>query len=153
MGSDASHFNVSAGSDGHSHSRDSVHKPQPFWRERRAEAVSNRGRSAYQPNALPLDAKPAHNMRLRLGSLLTVSLEDSVYQCNVPGTEGHGTREDSTWINPFSAPACSISGMKDALTRLKTVYFSVSPITHLLFSATNFDENRFTCQSKKRKDT
>ena len=47
MGSDESHFNVSVGSD-------SVHKPQPFWRERRAEAVSNRGPSAYQPNALPL---------------------------------------------------------------------------------------------------
>ena len=31
-----------------------VHKPQPFWRERRAEAVLNRGPSAYQPNALPL---------------------------------------------------------------------------------------------------
>ena len=29
-----------------------------FWRERRAEAVSNRSPSAYQPNALPL-AKPA----------------------------------------------------------------------------------------------
>ena len=35
-------------------SQDSVHKPQPFWRERRAEAVSNRGPSAYLPNALPL---------------------------------------------------------------------------------------------------
>ena len=34
--------------------QDSVHKPQPFRRERRAEAVSNRGPSAYQPNALPL---------------------------------------------------------------------------------------------------
>ena len=30
------------------------HKPQPFRKERRAEAVSNRGPSAYQPNALPL---------------------------------------------------------------------------------------------------
>ena len=40
MGSDESHFNV--------------HKPQPFRRERRAEAVSNRGPSAYQPNALPI---------------------------------------------------------------------------------------------------
>ena len=46
MGSDESHFNVSAGSDGH--------KLQPFRRERRAEAVSNRSPSAYQPNALPL---------------------------------------------------------------------------------------------------
>ena len=34
-------------------SQDSVHKPQAFWRERRAEAVLNRGPSAYQPNALP----------------------------------------------------------------------------------------------------
>ena len=53
MGSDESHFNVSVGSDGQSH-KTSVHKLQPFWRERRAEAVSNRGPSAYQPNALPL---------------------------------------------------------------------------------------------------
>ena len=47
VGSDECHFNVSVGSDGQS--QDSVHKPQPFWRERRAEAASNRG-----PNALPL---------------------------------------------------------------------------------------------------
>ena len=54
MGNDESHFifNVSVGSD--EQSQDSVHKPQPFGRERRAEAVSNRGPSAYQPNALPL---------------------------------------------------------------------------------------------------
>ena len=37
MGSDESHFNVSIGSDGQSHNYDSVHKPQPFWRESRAE--------------------------------------------------------------------------------------------------------------------
>ena len=54
MGSDENHFNVSVGSDGQNHKTCSVHKPQPFWRERRAEAVSNRGPSAYQPNALPL---------------------------------------------------------------------------------------------------
>ena len=52
MDSDESHFNVSVGSDGRSHK--TVHKPQPFWWERRAEAVSNRGPSAYQPNVLPL---------------------------------------------------------------------------------------------------
>ena len=33
--------------------QDSVHRHN-FWRERRAEADSNRGPSAYQPNALPL---------------------------------------------------------------------------------------------------
>ena len=52
MGSDESHFNISVESDGQSHK--TVHKPQPFLRERRAKAVSNRGPSAYQPNALPL---------------------------------------------------------------------------------------------------
>ena len=54
MGSDESHFNVSVGIKWWTKSQDSVHKPQPFQRERRAEAVSNRGPSAYQPNALPL---------------------------------------------------------------------------------------------------
>ena len=46
--------------------RDSVHKPQPFWRERRAEAVSNRGPSAYQPNALPLGqtGSPGNNKNM-----------------------------------------------------------------------------------------
>ena len=58
MGSDESHFNVSVGSDGQS--QDSVHKPQPFGRQRRAEAVSNRGPSAYQPNALPLGQTGSH---------------------------------------------------------------------------------------------
>ena len=52
MGSDESHFNVSVGSDGQSHK--TVHKPQPFWREKRAEVVSYWGPSAYQPNALLL---------------------------------------------------------------------------------------------------
>ena len=58
MGSDEIHFNISVGSDGQSHK--TVHKPQPFWRERRAEAVSNRGPSAYQPNALPLGHTGSH---------------------------------------------------------------------------------------------
>ena len=34
--------------------RQCLQTTQPFWWERRAEAVSNRGPSAYQPNALPL---------------------------------------------------------------------------------------------------
>ena len=51
MGSDESHFNVSL------IVRDKVTKPSTnhnFWRERRVEAVSNRGPSIYQPNALQL---------------------------------------------------------------------------------------------------
>ena len=53
MDSDESHFNVSVGSDGQSHKTVSTNH-NLFWRERRAEAVSNRGPSACQPNALPL---------------------------------------------------------------------------------------------------
>ena len=53
MGSNESHFNVSLIVKG-TKSQDSVHKPQLFLRERRAEAESSRGPSAYQPNALPL---------------------------------------------------------------------------------------------------
>ena len=52
MGSDESHFNVSVGSDGQSHRTVSTNH-NLFLRERRAEAVSNRGPTAYQPNALP----------------------------------------------------------------------------------------------------
>ena len=37
-----------------------------FWRERRAEAVSNRGLSAYQPNALPLGRTGCHGAGLLL---------------------------------------------------------------------------------------
>ena len=46
-------------------SQDSVHKPQPFCRKRIAEAVSNRGPSAYQPNALPLGQTGSHSARER----------------------------------------------------------------------------------------
>ena len=63
MGSDESHFNVSVGSDGQSHR--TVHKPQPFWRERRAEAVSNRSHSAYQPNTFPLGQTGSRTLLVR----------------------------------------------------------------------------------------
>ena len=53
MGSEESHFDVSVGSDGQSHKTVSTNH-NLFSRERRAEAVPNRGPSAYQPNALPL---------------------------------------------------------------------------------------------------
>ena len=72
MGSEERHFNVSVGSDGQSH-RTVVHKPQPFWRERRAEAVSNRGPSAYQPNALPLGQTGSLSVSLCLCLSLSLS--------------------------------------------------------------------------------
>ena len=52
MGSDECHFNVSVGSDGQSHR--TVSTNHRLSEEKGAEALSNRGPSAYQPNALPL---------------------------------------------------------------------------------------------------
>ena len=53
MGSDESYLKVSMGSDGQSHKTVSTNHNLSKTK-RRAEAVSNRGPSAYQPNALPL---------------------------------------------------------------------------------------------------
>ena len=63
MGSDESHFNVSL------IVRDKVTRPCPQTTtfeetERRAEAVSNRGPSAYQPTALPLGQTGSHALRI-----------------------------------------------------------------------------------------
>ena len=44
-------------------------------------------------------------------------------------------------VNPFTAPACKISRLKNARTHLQTVYFLVLSIS----SAVCFDENPFTC--------
>ena len=54
MGSDESHFNVSPVIVRDKVTTETVSTDHNFWRERRAEAVSNRGPSAYQPTALPL---------------------------------------------------------------------------------------------------
>ena len=53
MGSDESHFNVSVASDGQSHKTVSINHNLSKKKER-TEAVSNRGPTAYQPNAFPL---------------------------------------------------------------------------------------------------
>ena len=49
-------------------SQDSVHKPQSFWREGRAEAESSRCPSAYQPNALPLGQTGSRTVRCKIAS-------------------------------------------------------------------------------------
>ena len=48
--------------DGQSHK--TVSTDHNFWRKRRAEAVSNRGPSAYQPNALPLGQTGSRGERM-----------------------------------------------------------------------------------------
>ena len=45
-------------------SQDSVRKPQPFWREGRAEKELSRGPSAYQPNTLPLGQTSSQYLEL-----------------------------------------------------------------------------------------
>ena len=48
-------------------------------------------------------------------------------------------------VNPCTAPACKISGMKDARTRLQTVYFQSYNTSTVNAIITRFDENRLTC--------
>ena len=50
-------------------------------------------------------------------------------------------------INPFTAPACKIFGLKDARTRLQTVYFQ--SITHLFSLLWILMKIVFACQCKK----
>ena len=48
-------------------------------------------------------------------------------------------------INPFTAQACTISGLKDAQMRLQSFFFGNTST----FSAVRVDENLFTCQCEK----
>ena len=59
MGSDESHFNVSVGSDGQSHRTVSTNH-NLFEEKGEPKRVSNRGPSAYQPNAIPLGQTGSH---------------------------------------------------------------------------------------------
>ena len=62
-------------------------------------------------------------------------------KCNCE--KGRGT------VNPFTAPACTISGLKDSRTHLQTVIFS-GPVNTLTFNAIRFNKNPFTCQCGKK---
>ena len=48
--------------------------------------------------------------------------------------------------NPFTAPACKISGVKDARAHLQTVHF---PVLRPTFNAVRLNENPLTCQCEK----
>ena len=50
-------------------------------------------------------------------------------------------------FNPFTAPVCKISGLKDARTRLGTEYFPVTAT----FSAIHFDKKSFHVPVRERK--
>ena len=73
VGNDESHFNVSVGSEGQSHKI--VSTGHNFRRERRAEAVSNRGPPAYQPTRLT--ARPNRLTFLQLLRLVFLYCQSS----------------------------------------------------------------------------
>ena len=78
-------------------------------------------------------------------ALLTLLRNSSDYlKAKTNGGQDDPEREG---INPFTAPACTISGLEDSRTRLQTVYFqSYNTST---FNARRFNANRFTCQYEK----
>ena len=51
-------------------------------------------------------------------------------------------------VNPSTAPACKISGLKEAWMGLQTVYIFSGPIA-TIFNDLHFDENHFTCYFEK----
>ena len=70
-----------------------------FWSERRVEAVSNRGPSAYQPNALPLGQTNSQN------SLIVIIVSVDVKQCYRRWTE-HGVQSSGpVWRSRW--PSCA----------------------------------------------
>ena len=72
MGSDESHFNVSVGSDGQSHKTVSTNH-NLLEEKGEPKRVSNRGPSAYQPNALPLGQTGSQKVMTRRPRPLTLS--------------------------------------------------------------------------------
>ena len=133
--------------EGQSHK--TVSTDHSFWRERRAEADSNRGPSAYQPNALPLGQTGSHVHRNSLRFIRDVvggggwrwrgrgrGEGEGTYAMLVPSAPifkrfGKTATTATIDINPFTAPACQISGLKDTSSAMRP------------------DENPFTSQREK----
>ena len=77
-----------------------------------------------------------------------------IYACTHTHTHIHTnmyTKTDQfSILNPFTAPACTISGLKDARTRLQFFYIPTYMLHNTsTFSVMRHDENLFTCQCKK----
>ena len=93
-----------------------------FWRERRAEVESNRGPSAYQPNALPLDQSgsrlfPMHALRGG-GWVLVAGV-----------SEWHDVRV--TWWQPVVGLISSLSRLKPLPWHLHVAFIAQSVISCL----------------------
>ena len=79
--------------------------------------------------------------------MMEVTSSSDTRRRSLPRTYGHSvindanTRKDNVNadINPITAPACKVSGLKDARTRLQTVFFS-DPVT-IYFQCTDTSTN------------
>ena len=97
MGRGESHFNVSEGSDEQSHKTVSTNR-NLFEEKGRAEAASNRGPSAYQPNALPLGQTGSLNDHChQMSSFIPPTLRwHRKLHKMIPGNESSTLRLDRT---------------------------------------------------------
>ena len=84
--------------EGQSHK--SVSTDHNFWRERRAEADSNRGPSAYQPNALPLGQAGSLIALYRTAHFYTQTSSSSVTESLSYISSSSDTRS-CEWLNPL----------------------------------------------------
>ena len=80
-----------------------------------------------------------HSVHLNNKVLLIVAENGAIAWLWMRHDTSKQERTHQGYINPFTAPACKISGLKDAGTRLQTVDFS-SPITHLLSSTCRYEK-------------
>ena len=126
VGSNESHFNVSL------IVRDKDHN---FWREKRAEADSNRGPSAYQPNALPLGQTGSHGTRaLALHSRRLSTMEsrgDSRFGSGTPRTRlGAHPEISPVESNYVQTPQKSFEwGYKPCIRRMRQDHIPVAWIS------------------------
>ena len=108
MGSDEGHFNVSVGSDGQSHKTVSTNnlfeeKGEPI------EPVSNRGPSAYQPNALLLGQTRSQ----KNNPMLKASLEQQRWQTRT--TKKQKQKNGSVYVEKHS-PLSGLRGRQQHAT-------------------------------------
>ena len=108
MGSDESYFNVSVGSDGQSHKTVSTNH-KLFEEIGKAEAVSNRGPSVYQPTALPLG---------QTGFLFHLTTNTVSYIPTFPATKSPAGAITQTSLFPFSSRLIFISIIKNIPRKL-----------------------------------
>ena len=115
--SELSRSHVSLNCEGQSHK--TVSTDHNFWRERRAEADSNWGPSAYQPNALPLG---------QTGSLGMTQQTVCFFCVHRPPPRRKNKQTDSIFTDQFHSPIVNIQDMHaDTPRSLGSLRYNRSP--------------------------